>query len=247
MKKLRLGRPSPAMIVAIAALCVSLVGTAFAGPIAEISGLKKKDKQVVRKISRKISNRVSNRRITKRAPGLSVLQAQIASSAGIATNAVNAADAVNAANADNADHADNADELDGLDASAFLGKEQLIVSSAELSAIEDHKLIEFEDLGFELRTTGATSIGYAANAPGNYFWSGYVNGAQVFNAVGPSGGVVANVALEDSEQDAGEINRFSFVRRDPDGSNIGIATAECFKMPSEAGVLTCMGRSASSG
>lgn len=87
-------KPSPAMFVAIAALSVSLVGTAFAGPIAEISVLNKKDKRVVRKISRNISGRVSNRRITKRAPGLAVASANTASTANTAnTVADNAIDA----------------------------------------------------------------------------------------------------------------------------------------------------------
>jgi hypothetical protein len=228
MRKLRVGRPSPAMAVAIAALCVSLVGTAFAGPIAEISGLTKKDKQTVRKISRKISNRVSNRRITKRAPRLSVRHAQAADSATTAASATGAA---------------NADMLDGLDASAFLGQEQLFVSSAVGEAAEDHVLIAFPDLGFELRTTGAASVGYASTAPGDYFWSGYVNGAQVFNAQGPSGGVVANVALDE----AGAFNRFAMVRREPDGSNVGVATADCFRMPSTFDEIACLGHSASSG
>ncbi|MEX2447456.1 MAG: hypothetical protein WD404_01775 [Solirubrobacterales bacterium] len=52
------------MIVAIAALSVSLVGTAFAGPIAEIS-LNKGEKKQIRKISRNITNRIFNRRAGK--------------------------------------------------------------------------------------------------------------------------------------------------------------------------------------
>lgn len=88
-------RPSPAMIVAIAALSVSLVGTAVAGPIAEIS-LNKGEKQQIRKISRNISGKVSNRRITKRAPGLNVASARNAVIANVA-NASNFAHTATAA------------------------------------------------------------------------------------------------------------------------------------------------------
>lgn len=87
-------RPSPALIVAIAALSVSLVGTAVAVPIAEVS-LNKQERKVTRKIAanlarkiaRRISGRVSNRRITKRAPGLSVASANTANSANSANTA----------------------------------------------------------------------------------------------------------------------------------------------------------------
>lgn len=118
-------RPSPAMIVAMTALFISLVGTAFAGPIAEISGLSKKDKRVVRKITRKVSNRVSNRRITKRAPGLSVAAAQNA-------NIANVANAANTANtAKNAENADDADKLGALPPSAYASSTAIRSVSAE--------------------------------------------------------------------------------------------------------------------
>lgn len=109
-------RPSPAMIVAMTALCVSLVGTAFAGPIAEISGLNKKDKRTVRKISRNISGKVSNRRITKRAPGLNVATARNAVIANVA-NAANSA--INATNAKNAEDAENAENAEFADSAGF--------------------------------------------------------------------------------------------------------------------------------
>jgi hypothetical protein len=102
-------KPSPALIVAIAALSVSLVGTALAGPIAEISGLNKKDKRVVRKIS----NRIANKRITKRAPKLSVANAQTSLLADTANTATKADSAKNADSAKTADNASNADKLDG--------------------------------------------------------------------------------------------------------------------------------------
>jgi hypothetical protein len=74
------------MIVAIAALTLSLIGTALAGSIGGMS-LNKGEKQQIRKISRDISNRVSNRRITERAPKLSVANAQQAAVAGTADSA----------------------------------------------------------------------------------------------------------------------------------------------------------------
>ena len=88
-------KPSPAMVVAVLALFISLAGTALAGPIAEISGLNKRDKRVVRKLSRKISNQ----RITARAPGLAVASAGTASSASTAKTADSATTADNAGNA----------------------------------------------------------------------------------------------------------------------------------------------------
>jgi hypothetical protein len=62
MKKLRGRRPSPAMIVAVIALSMSLVGT---GVAATISVLNSQEKKQVKGISRKIANK----RITKRVPG----------------------------------------------------------------------------------------------------------------------------------------------------------------------------------
>jgi hypothetical protein len=103
-------KPSPAMIVAITALFISLVGTAFAGPIAEIS-LNKGEKKQIRKITRKVSNRVANRRITKRAPGLNVATARnavIANVANASNSAINAQNAQNAENAENAESAETA-------------------------------------------------------------------------------------------------------------------------------------------
>jgi hypothetical protein len=121
MRKLR--KPSPAMAVAITALCVSLVGTAVAAPIAVIS-LSKQDKKQVRKISGKIANK----RITKRAPGLSVNHANsadFASSAGIASTADHAKTADSSKTADsatNATNATNASLLGGTPASGFQTK-----------------------------------------------------------------------------------------------------------------------------
>lgn len=119
MKHLRIRRkPSPALIVAIAALSVALVGTAVAGPIAEIS-LNKKEKRQIRKISRNIAGKVSNRRISKRAPGLAVARSNVANIANIANaantaNSANTAKTANSANtAKTADSASNADKLDG--------------------------------------------------------------------------------------------------------------------------------------
>jgi hypothetical protein len=79
-----LKKPSPALIVAIAALCVSLVGTAVAVPIATVS-LNKKEKKQIRKLAAKIANQ----RINKRAPGLSVAAANLANLANtVADNAI---------------------------------------------------------------------------------------------------------------------------------------------------------------
>ncbi len=71
MQKLRGRRPSPAMIVAVVALSLSLVGT---GAAATISALTPSEKTVVKKISRK----QANKRITKRSASLSVASAESA-------------------------------------------------------------------------------------------------------------------------------------------------------------------------
>lgn len=100
-------KPSPAMIVAIAALVVSIGGTAVAGPIAEIS-LNRGEKKQIRKIARKIAHRI----VTRRAPKLSVASAQSANIANVA-NAANTA--ITAKTADTADTAKTADTADTAD------------------------------------------------------------------------------------------------------------------------------------
>ena len=64
-------RPSPAMVVAVVALVAALAGT---GVAATISVLDKGEKKQVKKIARK----QANKRITKRAPNLSVANADSA-------------------------------------------------------------------------------------------------------------------------------------------------------------------------
>jgi hypothetical protein len=64
-------RPSAATIVAVAALSVALVGTAVAGPDAITSAVTKSK-------VKKIAKKQANKQITKRAPGLSVLEAETA-------------------------------------------------------------------------------------------------------------------------------------------------------------------------
>jgi hypothetical protein len=71
MKKLRGRRPSPAMIVAVVALSLSLAGT---GVAATISVLNSSEKKQVKKIARK----QANKRITKRAGNLNVASADSA-------------------------------------------------------------------------------------------------------------------------------------------------------------------------
>jgi hypothetical protein len=83
MKKRRLRRPSPAMIVAVVALSVSLAGT---GVAATVSVLNAGEKKQVKKISRKIANK----RITKRSGKLNVASANKANNVYAAT--VNAGD-----------------------------------------------------------------------------------------------------------------------------------------------------------
>jgi hypothetical protein len=69
--------PSPAMIVAVIALCLGLGGAAIAADLT---------KPQVKKIAKK----VANKQIKKKAPGLSVAHARTADSATTAQNATNA-------------------------------------------------------------------------------------------------------------------------------------------------------------
>ena len=69
----KLGRPSPAMVVAGLALVVALAGTAIAGPLAGKSALNKSEKKQVKKIAKKQVNTL--------APGLSVKRAATAADA----------------------------------------------------------------------------------------------------------------------------------------------------------------------
>jgi hypothetical protein len=124
LNQIRIRRPSPALAVAILALCVSLVGTAFAGPIAEISNLNKKDTRTVRKIS----NRIANKRITNRAPGLSVATAQAAIVADTAKSADSAKMADQAANSSHAAKATDSDQLGGTAAGRYVTPSSTLAS-----------------------------------------------------------------------------------------------------------------------
>jgi hypothetical protein len=86
-------RPSPAMIVALAALVVALAGTAMAAPTAIKSILNKKEKKQAKNIAKNQINAL--------APGLSVKHADTAGSADAAKRA------------DVATKADDADALSG--------------------------------------------------------------------------------------------------------------------------------------
>ncbi len=79
MDRLRQVRPTPAMLVAVAALIAALAGTAVAG-VATISKLSGKEKKQVAKIARK----EADKRITKRAAGLTVAAANSANTATVA-------------------------------------------------------------------------------------------------------------------------------------------------------------------
>jgi hypothetical protein len=72
-------RPSPPMVVAIAALVVALAGTAMAAPTAIKSILNKQEKKQVKNIAKN--------QVNKLAPGLSVKHANTAGSADTAKNA----------------------------------------------------------------------------------------------------------------------------------------------------------------
>lgn len=68
MRQILASRPAPAILAAVSVVAVALVGTAIAGPSAAISVLT--GSQV-----KKTAKKQANKQITKRAPGLSVANA----------------------------------------------------------------------------------------------------------------------------------------------------------------------------
>jgi hypothetical protein len=79
MRRLKGRRPSPAMIVAGAALIIALAGTAMAAPTAIKSVLNKQEKKQTKNIAKN--------QVNKLAPGLSVRRAETAARADTAANA----------------------------------------------------------------------------------------------------------------------------------------------------------------
>jgi hypothetical protein len=117
MGSFKLKKPSPAMAVAIAALCISLVGTAIAAPVVVLTLTKQEKKQV-----KKIAGKISDKKITARAPGLSVASANTAGSANTAKSADTAKSANTAKSADTANtatNAGNANTVGGVPATAL--------------------------------------------------------------------------------------------------------------------------------
>lgn len=103
MPRIRIPRPSPAVLVAVLALAAALAGTAIAGPDATTSALtKSKVMKIATKQASKQINAlapgIADEQITRRAPGLAV---------------ATAANADNAAHAASADSAANAAAVDG--------------------------------------------------------------------------------------------------------------------------------------
>ena len=114
MRKIKMDTPSPTMVVAIAALIFAVTGAAAAG-VATISALSKKEKKQVKKIV--------NKRITKRAPHLSVANADklggqpasaFAPSNTLRTAAVNADGTVDAARSDGVSQANVTQPVGGV-------------------------------------------------------------------------------------------------------------------------------------
>jgi hypothetical protein len=99
-------RPSPALIVAIAALVAAVAGTAVAGPGATTSKITKK------KVTN-IARNVANQQIDDRAAGLSVAHANTATNATDANHATTANTANHANTATSAETAANAQALSG--------------------------------------------------------------------------------------------------------------------------------------
>jgi hypothetical protein len=79
MRRMFRNPPSPAMVLAAVALILALAGTAIAGP-------DRLTREVTKSKVKKISKKQANKQITKRAPGLSVANAETANRAEIANS-----------------------------------------------------------------------------------------------------------------------------------------------------------------
>jgi len=197
-------RPSPALLVAVLAVSIALVGTAAAGPIdnpiAQDSRLTKKDRRVAAKIARTLSLRfikrftpnLANRQITQRAPGLSVANADNATSADQADTVPDGAittekladdaatgDKVNEATlgqVPSAASAANANALGGTPASGYAkrmfarvsydaGGTSLIAASPGIVALNE-AVLGFPRLSFPQSMNSCAVIGSAASSAG---------------------------------------------------------------------------------
>src|SRR5215211_2859276 len=108
MRSMTRARPSPALLVAVAALIAALAGTAVA-EVATTAKLDKKEKKQVKKIAKK----QARKQIKKLAPGLSVAHADTADSADTAGSA------------DTANRADTATNAEALSGNTVVGEGDL--------------------------------------------------------------------------------------------------------------------------
>src|SRR5215211_2319231 len=142
MRSMTRARPSPALLVAVAALIAALAGTAVA-EVATTARLDKKEKKQVRKIARK--------QINKLASGLSVANADNA------TNAQNAVNAQNAESADNATTANNANAVDGVSAAGIRYRQNAVNNPTQILNLGGLQLVANCD-GGDLSLTADTSV-----------------------------------------------------------------------------------------
>jgi hypothetical protein len=105
MRRFRVRTPSPAMVVAITALVFAVAGTAVAG-VATISSLNKKEKKQTRNIA--------DSEITKKAPGLSVANADSVGGRPLRTALVAANGTVDAAHSDGVSQANVTEPVGGV-------------------------------------------------------------------------------------------------------------------------------------
>jgi hypothetical protein len=141
MHRLRLRKPSPAMIVAVAALVAAIGGTSYAAFSLPKNSVGTKQLK---------KNAVTNSKIKNRA----VTASKINTNGLTVPSATNASHATNADNATNAGHATNADQLGGVAASGYQGKSQYALVHADGT------------IGFQSGGITATNT-----APGVYFLS----------------------------------------------------------------------------
>jgi hypothetical protein len=137
-------RPSPAMIVAAAALCFALVGTAVAGTDSVSRALTKSK-------VKKIAKKQADKQLKANVSGSHVNLADQATNANNANNANNAQNATNAQNAQNAQNANNANNLGGVAANNYQQYTGSIPSGKTVTGA-------FGDIGVPATGGGATAF-----------------------------------------------------------------------------------------
>lgn len=169
MSRIKGGRPSAAIVVAVLALVAAVAGTALAGPDATTSVSKNKTKKIAKKTAKKEDKKQDKRNFPIDS---SQIAAGAVGSGQVADNSLTGSDIDEAS----LGKVPDADTVDGLDSSA-LG----ITGEGNLDATSQETILTVPAIGLEVRTdgdadddlevrlhnTGTTSIGSQVPGAGN--------------------------------------------------------------------------------